>query len=136
MSSFVTAKEARAYAQRSLELTHGDKTEDELLQRVWNLAKDVIRLTYRLEGDGTATPAETVARAQVCQDRVPPSDLTYINQTIATVRWHDPAKTGNWWVGAAHALADEVESLRTLLSECRLTAELLARDLEEAESGT
>lgn len=30
-----------SYAESSLTWTHGQKTEDELLQRIWNLAGDV-----------------------------------------------------------------------------------------------
>lgn len=36
------------YAEASKEWTHGMKTEDELLQRIWNLAGDVTTLTTAL----------------------------------------------------------------------------------------
>ena len=38
----------RSYAERSLGLRHGEKTEDELLQRIWNLSGDVTRLVEQL----------------------------------------------------------------------------------------
>lgn len=42
-----SAEAIRSYAERSLGLEHGEKTEDELLQRIWNLANDVLKLTAR-----------------------------------------------------------------------------------------
>jgi hypothetical protein len=42
----------------------------------------------------------------------------YIDRTIATIRQHDPnALRDNWWTGAALALADEVDRLRSLVGE-------------------
>lgn len=38
-----------AYAKSSIALAHGDKTEDELLQRIWNLSEDVRNLVEQLE---------------------------------------------------------------------------------------
>ena len=41
------------------------------------------------------------------------TDTDYIDQTIATIRQHNPdALRQGWWTGAALALADEVERLR------------------------
>ena len=37
------------YAEASKERTHGMKTEDELLQRIWNLARDVTTLATALD---------------------------------------------------------------------------------------
>jgi hypothetical protein len=39
----------RWYAEEAASWTHGMKTEDELLQRIWNLSRDVIRLLKMLE---------------------------------------------------------------------------------------
>lgn len=38
----------------------------------------------------------------------------YVDRTIATIRQHEPnALRENWWTGAALALADEVDRLRS-----------------------
>lgn len=50
----------RVYAEQSKALTHGDKTEDELLQRIWNLAGDVTAQT-EAERLGVATSALAAA---------------------------------------------------------------------------
>lgn len=42
----------KRYADQSLTWTHGEKTEDELLQRIWNLANDVKRLVAASASDG------------------------------------------------------------------------------------
>ena len=47
--SHPVSPDMRGYAERSLLLRHGDKTEDELLQRIWNLANDNARLFEQLE---------------------------------------------------------------------------------------
>lgn len=45
-------------------------------------------------------------------------ERSYIGRTIATIRQHNPNNLReNWWTGAALALADEVERLRTALGE-------------------
>jgi hypothetical protein len=41
MTNTHEARREVPYADRSLLWTHGQKTEDELLQRIWNLANDV-----------------------------------------------------------------------------------------------
>ena len=43
-----TVEQRRAYAERSMTWEHGQKTEDELLQRIWNLAGDVASLAAAL----------------------------------------------------------------------------------------
>lgn len=43
---------------------------------------------------------------------------SYVDRTISTIRQHDPqALRNNWWTGAALALADEVDRLRSLHTE-------------------
>lgn len=44
-----SSQQLHAYAESSKAFTHGEKTEDELLQRIWNLAGDVTGLIEQLE---------------------------------------------------------------------------------------
>lgn len=48
-SSPTSSQQLLAYAQATYSWEAGQKTEDELLQRIWNLADDVGRLVEQLE---------------------------------------------------------------------------------------